>query len=113
MPKLKIPSVALASLIFTAALCPTAANSQSVESLPVTEGYSDIELYCSNRGQRVKMGGLSCLRVDGRAFLARCGMSLNNTAWQKVQDGCPSERHWISEVDNSTASSLSLESEAH
>lgn len=44
--------------------------------------------YCTNRGERVELGQTACLRVDGRTFTARCGMSLNNPAWRRERDGC-------------------------
>lgn len=56
---------------------------------PPKEGYSYPECMCSNRGEMVPMGGLACLRVDGKTFLARCEMSTNNPVWRPVQDGCP------------------------
>ena len=57
---------------------------------PPKEGYSYPECKCSNRGEMVPMGGVACLTVDGKSFLARCEMSLNNPTWRRVQDGCPS-----------------------
>jgi len=57
---------------------------------PPKEGYSYPECKCSNRGEMLPMGALVCLRVDGKTFLARCEMSLNNPTWRRVQDGCPS-----------------------
>ncbi len=59
---------------------------------PAKKGYDYPDCYCTNRGQRIEMGGLVCLEVDGRSYLARCEMSLNNPMWRKVQDGCPSTR---------------------
>ena len=48
-----------------------------------------IDCYCTDRsGARVELGETICLRVDGRAFLARCEMSLNNPMWREMQDGC-------------------------
>ncbi|MGG7566405.1 hypothetical protein ACQ5SO_09620 [Rhodovulum sp. DZ06] len=55
---------------------------------PPAEGHSYPDCYCTNRGARVEMGALSCLRVGGEEFTARCGMSLNNPAWRRVRDGC-------------------------
>jgi hypothetical protein len=83
--------VAFATLFFVAAIITTPANSQTFEPPPAKEGYSYSDSYCSNQGHRVAMGDLSCLRVDGRVFLARCGMSLNSPVWRMVQDSCPTE----------------------
>lgn len=52
------------------------------------DGHAYPECYCTNRGVRVPMGAMSCLRVGGREFTARCGMSLNNPAWREVKNGC-------------------------
>lgn len=55
------------------------------------EGFSYPECFCTNRGARVELGETACLRVDGRAFTARCAMSLNNPAWRRERDGCDPE----------------------
>ncbi len=52
------------------------------------DGYAYPECYCRNRGVDVPMGGETCIRVDGREYTARCGMSTNNPAWRYVEDGC-------------------------
>jgi len=44
---------------------------------------------CRNRGTMFQLGETSCLRVDGRNYLARCEMKLNVSSWTEVQDGCP------------------------
>ncbi|UVC10993.1 hypothetical protein IHQ71_10640 [Rhizobium sp. TH2] len=44
---------------------------------------------CRNRGVHFQLGETSCLRVDGRNYLARCEMKLNVSSWTEVQDGCP------------------------
>jgi hypothetical protein len=44
---------------------------------------------CRNRGTMFELGETSCLRVDGRNYLARCEMKLNVSSWTEVQDGCP------------------------
>ena len=44
---------------------------------------------CRNRGTMFELGQTSCLRVDGRNYLARCEMKLNVSSWTEVQDGCP------------------------
>ena len=48
------------------------------------------DCYCVNRGGvRHELGELVCLYVDGRSFLARCEMSLNNPSWREIADFCP------------------------
>ena len=43
-----------------------------------TIGGKTVECYCTDReGARVEMGEMICLQVDGKMFMARCGMSLN------------------------------------
>lgn len=44
---------------------------------------------CRNRGVMFELGQVSCLRVDGGSYLARCEMKLNVSSWTKVQEGCP------------------------
>ncbi|MEQ8902322.1 MAG: hypothetical protein RID11_04130 [Roseovarius sp.] len=54
-----------------------------------TIGGKTVECYCTDtQGARVEMGEMICLRVDGKMFMARCGMSLNVPIWRKVSDGC-------------------------
>jgi len=48
---------------------------------------------CRNRGIMFELGETSCLRVDGRHYLARCEMKLNVSSWTKLQDGCPVTEH--------------------
>jgi hypothetical protein len=97
--------VALASLLFVAVIVATPAKSQTFEPPPAKEGYSYTDPYCSNRGNRVEMGELSCLRVDGRVYLARCGMSLNSPVWREVQDICPPEFNILADKNAATLSS--------
>ncbi len=80
----------LSAALLLAALTPaTHAAAEVWTPPPAKEGYSYPECYCTNRGQKVPMGGLSCLTVGQRTFLARCSMSINNPIWREVQDGCP------------------------
>ena len=52
-----------------------------------------IDCYCTDStGGRVELGDVICLQVDGRMFLARCEMSLNNPMWREVQQGCTTSR---------------------
>ncbi|SDZ12664.1 hypothetical protein SAMN05444004_106131 [Jannaschia faecimaris] len=48
-----------------------------------------IECYCTDStGGRVEMGELLCLSVGGRAFMARCEMSLNVPMWRETGETC-------------------------
>ncbi|MGX0903090.1 hypothetical protein ACSSV8_001659 [Roseovarius sp. MBR-79] len=54
-----------------------------------TIGGKTVECYCTDtQGARVELGEMICLRVDGKMFMAKCGMSLNVPIWRKVSDGC-------------------------
>lgn len=51
------------------------------------------DCYCTDKtGGRVELGEVICLFVDGRAFQARCEMSLNNPMWRPTGEGCESSR---------------------
>lgn len=58
---------------------------------PAAKGYSYPECYCTNRGERVELGRLSCIRIGSSAYTARCDMSQNNPTWRRVEDGCDAE----------------------
>ena len=48
-----------------------------------------IDCYCTDRqGERVELGEMTCLQVDGRMFMAQCQMSLNSPMWREIQEGC-------------------------
>jgi len=50
-----------------------------------------IDCYCTDRhGERVDLGGYTCIQVGEQPYMARCEMVLNNPAWRKIQDGCVS-----------------------
>lgn len=50
-----------------------------------------IDCYCTDTsGSRVELGETICLRVDGRMFMARCEMALNNPIWRDTGQGCVS-----------------------
>lgn len=52
-----------------------------------------VDCYCTDSaGARVELGEAICLFVDGRAFMARCEMSLNNPIWRDTGEGCLSSR---------------------
>ncbi|GKY87858.1 hypothetical protein [Sinisalibacter aestuarii] len=48
-----------------------------------------IDCYCTDStGGRVELEEEICLTVDGRAFIARCEMSLNNPIWRDTGRAC-------------------------
>lgn len=50
-----------------------------------------IDCYCTDStGGRVELDEEICLIVDGRAFIARCEMSLNNPMWRDTGRACVS-----------------------
>jgi len=52
-----------------------------------------IDCYCTDKGGgRVELGQEICLFVDGRAFMAKCEMSLNNPIWRDTGQGCVSSQ---------------------
>lgn len=56
-------------------------------------GGKTVDCYCTDAtGGRVELGEEICLFVDGRAFMARCEMSLNNPIWRDTGRGCVSSR---------------------
>ena len=79
-----------APMILAAALAspPTALAQSGWTPPPAKDGLAYPECYCTNRGERVEMGGRTCIRIGSVEYTAVCGMSLNNPAWRKVEDGC-------------------------
>ncbi len=56
-----------------------------------TPGGKVIDCYCTDTsGSRVELGESICLFVGGRAFMARCEMSLNVPIWRDTGKGCVS-----------------------
>ncbi|SEW13478.1 hypothetical protein SAMN05444851_1623 [Aliiroseovarius sediminilitoris] len=56
-----------------------------------TPGGKVIDCYCTDTsGSRVELGERICLFVGGRAFMARCEMSLNVPMWRDTGEGCVS-----------------------
>lgn len=52
-----------------------------------------IDCYCTDTsGARQELGEEICLYVDGRAFMARCEMSLNVPIWRDTGDLCLNSR---------------------
>ncbi|MEL7463790.1 MAG: hypothetical protein AAFN79_06965 [Pseudomonadota bacterium] len=77
-----------AGLALAALVAPQASADPTFVPPKAKEGHSYPDCYCTNRGVKVPVGQMSCLTVGSRTFTARCGMSLNNTAWREVKDGC-------------------------
>jgi hypothetical protein len=45
---------------------------------------------CSDStGQRVNIGELACLTINGKSHMARCEKSGDDMIWRRVGDGCP------------------------
>lgn len=56
---------------------------------PVLANAKTVDCYCTNTsGDRVELGDMVCLYVNGRSFTAQCQMSLNNPMWREVSEGC-------------------------
>lgn len=54
-----------------------------------TTGGKTVECYCTDTaGDRVEIGQMICLHVDGKTFMARCEMALNVPIWRKVSGEC-------------------------
>ncbi len=52
------------------------------------------DCYCTDKsGTRVELGQTICLNVDGRAYMARCEMSLNVPMWRETGSDCLSSRN--------------------
>ena len=66
----------------------------AVSDVPTENGL--IECYCTDTyGQRVELGESVCLFVDGRSFIAKCEMSLNNPAWRDTGVDCTMSRRSV------------------
>ncbi len=58
-----------------------------------TPGGKVIDCYCTDTsGARVELGQEICLVVDGRAFMAKCHMSLNVPIWRDTGRRCVSSQ---------------------
>ncbi len=55
------------------------------------EGFRYPDCFCTDsQGKRIELGKTTCLQIGSSQVLARCAMSLNNPAWRRIQEGCPS-----------------------
>ncbi|MEM7597391.1 MAG: hypothetical protein AAF382_06805 [Pseudomonadota bacterium] len=58
-------------------------------AVPFMANAKTVDCYCTNSsGDRVELGEMVCLFVNGRSFTAQCQMSLNNPMWREVNEGC-------------------------
>jgi hypothetical protein len=56
--------------------------------LPVADG-----AVCVANGRTFAQGEFACIELPCQTpYLARCGMVLNNSSWQKISDQCPITR---------------------
>lgn len=98
---MRIDSSAL-GLVLALALTGGAALADPVQSRPILnaqggynppkpkEGFRYPDCFCTDsQGQRIEIGRTTCLQIGSSQVLARCSMSLNNPAWRRLQDGCP------------------------
>ena len=52
-------------------------------------GDTVVDCYCTDStGDRVEIGESICLVVDGRSFIAKCEMALNNPIWRDTGASC-------------------------
>jgi hypothetical protein len=59
---------------------------------PIPRGpIPEIPCYCRTGERQFEMGETTCLRIRGRAELARCEMVLNNPSWTLLNRPCNPE----------------------
>lgn len=59
--------------------------------VPPAQGFRYPDCYCTDsRGKRVEIGQTACLQIGSEQVFAQCDMSLNNPAWRRLGEGCPS-----------------------
>jgi hypothetical protein len=61
----------------------------SIGLLTGAVGPAAAECQCRYAGKVFEQGEQVCIRVDGKARMARCDMALNNSSWVFVGDSCP------------------------
>ena len=80
-------------MVAFAALLPAVAAADGFkhrEKSPNAPPLPKIEFFCTDAsGGRREIGEVMCIATGCQTYLAKCGMSLNNPAWRKIQDGCP------------------------
>lgn len=55
----------------------------------VTQAGAAPDCTCRFQGRDISEGQTVCARISGQDVLMRCEKVLNNTAWTRLQDGCP------------------------
>lgn len=85
-PLRALPAFVLPLLL---AAAPAAAQNPNWTPPPAKDGFEYPPCYCTNRGERVEMGGEACLRIGAREIWARCAMSVNSPTWRTLHEGCP------------------------
>lgn len=74
-------------LLATIALTIAVTTAQDLPKVPDMEPSGAM---CRANGQWYRQGEVACIQPPCmEPSLSRCGMVLNNSAWQKIQDGCP------------------------
>jgi len=63
-------------------------QAQQFERPEPKAGLSYPDYYCTNQGVRVDVEDFSCLTVDGKSFVAKCDISLNNPIWRATGESC-------------------------
>lgn len=52
-------------------------------------GGRTVDCFCTDKsGERRELGNVTCLVVDGRAYMARCEMAQNVPFWRETGDEC-------------------------
>lgn len=60
-----------------------------VRVLVIPQSLAADDCHCTGRdGEKIALGDTYCLNVNGRQILAQCVMSLNNTNWRYLHQGC-------------------------
>ena len=59
-------------------------------SVPASSAANGIPCTCRYDGRDMAEGATVCIDLPSGTYLARCVRVLNNTAWRRIADGCPS-----------------------
>lgn len=74
--------------IAVCAMYGAAAADELGRTAPSDRSASGHDCSCLNRGERVLLGDMTCIKVGEREFTAQCMMTLNNPSWHYVEEGC-------------------------
>lgn len=78
-----------ANICYTGSMTKAIFLSLIMVAVPFMANAKTVDCYCTNSsGDRVELGEMVCLFVNGRSFTAQCQMSLNNPMWREVNEGC-------------------------